>query len=328
MARSAGPSLRHEGGTSIAIWAASAENIRDIARALRFGALVGMPTETVYGIAANAFNEDAVRRTFEIKGRPSDNPLIVHLSGLEQMGLVASEWSSAAEALAERFWPGPLTLVVPKTSEISDAVTAGLRTVAVRVPSHPVALALLREVAVPISAPSANRFTRLSPTRAEEIDPEIARELFAILDGGPCSVGIESTVVDVSTDQPRMLRPGGISRTQIEDVVGPLSRPSEGPRSSPGMYPRHYAPTTPVRCAERLAESDAGICLGVPASACQIRLPGNPDGYAAGLYSALYELDRSGGAEIVIEAPPVGPEWEAVWDRLKKAGCSYPNAHG
>ena len=329
VAASTRSSFGHAGGAGIRILEPVSENIAACAVALRSGELVGMPTETVYGIAADALNEDAVRRTFEIKGRPSDNPVIVHLPSVDHVLRVVEAWSPTAQALAQRFWPGPITLVMTKRADVSDAVTAGLSTVAVRVPSHPVALELLARADVPISAPSANRFTGLSPTAAGEIDPAIGDHLFAILDGGACRVGIESTVVDVSGETPRILRPGGVSRAQIEEVVGPLAPLDlDRPRMSPGMYPRHYAPRTPVRCVEHLSEMDSGLCFGVPGNPFQIQLPNEPEAYATGLYSALHRLDLEDRPEIAIEAPPLGPEWEAVWDRLRKAGCSYPISNG
>ncbi len=296
------------------------EHVREAAEALLGGKLVGLPTETVYGIAAHAFDEAAVRRTFEIKERPPNNPLIVHLAGVDQVPEVAAEWPSFAATLADRFWPGPLTLVVPKAPKVPMAVTGGLDTVAVRVPLHPVAQLLLSVSRVPLSAPSANRFMGLSPTRAEHLDPSIADALFCILDGGPCEYGIESTVVDCSGPTPHILRPGGISRAQIERCLGPLESPTNSSkRRSPGQYERHYAPRAAVRIVEKLGPDDCGICLSEPVSDEQIQLPADPGKYASRLYEALRTLDLKRHPQILIEAPPDAPEWEAVWDRLRKA---------
>ncbi|MDR3689969.1 MAG: L-threonylcarbamoyladenylate synthase [Fimbriimonas sp.] len=290
------------------------------ADALRRGGLVGMPTETVYGIAAVAVNRDAVLRTFELKGRPVDNPLIVHIASADQVHLVASSFPAIARFLADAFWPGPLTLVLPKLPVVPDEVTGGLQTVAVRVPSHPVARSLIASVGLPLSAPSANAFMGLSPTRAEHVAPEIMEGLECVLDGGPCEVGLESTVVDCTGDAPIILRPGGITRSQIEITVGKLSDRATSERRSPGTYRRHYSPRTPLRVIERLGDADAGIVLSVdPSCPNQIRLPSDPVGYGSGLYAALYTLDRQSYGEIFVEAPPQTGEWEAVWDRLRKA---------
>ncbi|MGV3615596.1 MAG: L-threonylcarbamoyladenylate synthase [Fimbriimonas sp.] len=296
------------------------ENLLMAGEAIRRGELVGMPTETVYGIAADALNPDAVRRTFEAKGRPSDNPLIVHLSDVTEVDRVAADFPLAAAVLAQRYWPGPLTLVLPKQEEVPDVVTAGLDTVAVRVPDHPVARALIEAAGTPVSAPSANPFMGLSPTRAEDIPPSIAEHLTMILDGGPCEIGLESTVADVRRRPFRLLRPGRISREELEVVLEHevLGRDEEVKRS-PGQYARHYAPRTPVRLAERLEKSDAGITFGAPQNSNQISLPQEPVTFGAALYATLHDLDRRGLPEIVVEAPPADSAWEAVWDRLRRA---------
>jgi L-threonylcarbamoyladenylate synthase len=286
--------------------------------ALARGELVVMPTETVYGLAGNALDVEAVRRIFAAKGRPAENPLIVHVASVEGARGITADWPSEAQLLAEKFWPGPLTMVLPKAAVVPDSVTAGKGTVAVRVPSHPVALELLREVGMPLAAPSANRFTELSPTRSEDVDPAIAGAAFCVLDGGPCDVGIESAIVDLSAAFPILLRPGVLGRTELEAVVGPLGEPSGGVRA-PGMYPRHYAPATPVRLAVGLAESEAGITFGEPGNVNQVLLSSDPAEYAARLYATLRDLDGRGLDEIVIELPPQTPEWEAVLNRLSKA---------
>jgi len=306
------------GGGALSIVAPSAEAIRFAAQAIRDGLLVGMPTETVYGIAADAMNAAAVEATFALKGRPADNPLIIHLPSEESAGRVVSEFPESAQKLAASFWPGPLTLVLPKRPEVPSIVTAGLSTVAIRVPAHPVALDLLSAAGTPISAPSANRFMGLSPTRAEDISPEIAVGLAVILDGGPCEVGIESVVVDLSEGRPRILRPGAINAAQIEAVLGePISMGTE--RRGPGMYPRHYAPRTPVRLVERLREQDAELTFEPSNNSAQIQMSRDPGSYAARLYAALSELDRLCLEEIRVERPPQTAEWAGVNDRLQKA---------
>lgn len=296
------------------------ENIAEAAEAIRRGKLVGMPTETVYGVAADALNPEAVRRTFAAKGRPADNPLIVHLADVAEVDRVAADFPLSAAVLAQHFWPGPLTLVLPKQDEVPDAVTAGLETVAVRVPGHPVAQALIEAAGTPVSAPSANPFMGLSPTRAEDIAPEVAKHLALILDGGPCEVGLESTVVDLHEAPFRLLRPGRISREEIEEVLErEIADREEAVKRSPGLYRRHYAPRTPVRLVDRLGAEDAGLTLEAPLNANQIRLPLDPHLYGAALYASLHLLDRKGLREIAVQAPPRSAEWEAVWDRLGRA---------
>lgn len=293
--------------------------ISDAARLLRDGHLIGMPTETVYGIAANALDRKAVAATFEAKGRPSDNPLIVHVAGLDQVSLVASDVPAEAIALAKAFWPGPVTMVLHKKAYVPSEVTAGLETVAVRMPNHPVALKLIEEAGVPVSAPSANRFMGLSPTTAQMIDPSIAEKLAMIIDGGSCEVGIESTVLDLTENPPRILRPGGISQAQIEAVLG-MALVSDGAseRRSPGMYPKHYAPKTPVQIVSRLSPDQAGLSLESASGAKQISMPTRADEYARKLYRSLFELDQQHVTTIFIQAPPQTADWDAVWDRLRK----------
>jgi L-threonylcarbamoyladenylate synthase len=299
---------------------ATEENIQRAAEAIRAGKLIGMPTETVYGVAANALDKQAVLSTFAAKGRPADNPLIVHLASIDSVLDVAASFPSEARRLASQFWPGPLTLVLPKRTEVPLVTTGGLETVAVRVPAHPVARALIEAAGVPISAPSANMFMGLSPTRAEDVDPRLVASLEFVLDGGPCEVGVESTVVDVSRTEIRLLRPGGVSRASIETALGfALVDSFGGERRSPGMYPRHYAPRTPVRVVKALGPGDAGIVTGVAAAENQISLPADPVEYAAGLYTALHALDRIGASEILVQSPPETGEWEAVWNRLSRA---------
>lgn len=297
------------------------ENIALAADALRRGLLVAMPTETVYGVAADATNREAVRKVFDLKGRPPENPLIVHVATFEQVLPLVREVPPMAKVLADRFWPGPLTLVLHKSDLVPPEVTAGLDTVAIRMPKHPVALSLILAAGMPLAAPSANPFTQLSPTRAEHIDPELAKGIAHVLDGGPCFVGLESTVVDLTMNPPAILRPGGVSRGDIQAALGvPLGQiPSAKMRTSPGMYPRHYAPRVPVRLVECVPPEAAGLVLGQAANAMQIRMPRDAVAYACALYDALHRLDQQEPTAIYVERPDGGPEWEAVVDRLVKA---------
>lgn len=296
-------------------------NIQAAAEAILNGELVCMPTETVYGIAADATNPEAVQKIFEAKERPEENPLIVHVSDFVQLEDVVREWPDAAEILANRFWPGPLTLVLKKAESIPDIVTGGLDTVAVRMPDHPVALDLIEACGVPLAAPSANRFMQLSPTRADHVDPSLADRVTMILDGGPCRIGLESTVVDVSHHPPRILRPGGISRGHIQAALGrPLGQmPPNTLRRSPGLYSRHYAPKATVKLVKILGAKDTGLGFGDPQNSHQIKMPRDPQVYAAALYAALHRLDSTGPKTIAIEQPPDEPAWEAVHDRIRKA---------
>jgi L-threonylcarbamoyladenylate synthase len=220
------------------------EIIREAAACLLRGGLVAFPTETVYGLGANAFDEEAVRGIFRAKQRPAADPLIVHLASAGDLALVAAEVPAAAAKLAAAFWPGPLTLLLPKTAALPAEVTAGLETVAVRVPAHPVALALLRAAGIPVAAPSANRFAHTSPTLARHVEDDLGGRVDLILDAGPTPLGVESTVLDVLRQPPVILRPGGISRAELEAVVGAVrpALPDERLSSSPGRQPRHYAP--------------------------------------------------------------------------------------
>ncbi|MCH7904637.1 MAG: threonylcarbamoyl-AMP synthase [Armatimonadetes bacterium] len=300
---------------------ATTESIKEAARVLREGGLVVIPTETVYGLACDALNVEAVRKVYEVKGRPTENPLIVHIADFDSLGDVAESWPDACERLAERFWPGPLTLVLPRKATVPKETTGGLDTIAVRVPQHPVALDFIREVGGPIAAPSANPFMGLSPTSADAIDPQIGEGAEMVLDGGRCDVGLESTVVDLSGDHPRVLRPGGVTRAQVQAVVGgPLGHhPPPNVKASPGMYPRHYAPQAKLILVTAVADGQVGLKLqGEPCSG-QIRMPLDPRAYAANLYAALRSLDQDGVREIAVEMPPESPDWEAVLDRLKKA---------
>lgn len=315
--------------------------IAKAAAVLRSGGLVAFPTETVYGLGANALDAAAVARVFEAKGRPPSNPLIVHIAEADRVSEVAADWPDIAGRLAERFWPGPLTLVLPKRRELPDIVTAGGPTVAVRVPAHPVAEALLKEAGVPVVAPSANRSMELSPTTAAHVIRGLGGRIDLVLDGGPTSGGIESTVLDVTTDPPRLLRPGLVSPAEIAAIVGRIIRSGE-PASresvarSPGQMPRHYAPRAPLELVDgdgrdRVAALTAsGGHIGWVtwpgaadvSKAVRMNLSPDPVVYAAGLYAALHDLDAAGVERIVVARPPEDDAWLAVRDRLRRAAHS------
>jgi L-threonylcarbamoyladenylate synthase len=283
------------------------------AKLIRAGRLVAFPTETVYGLGANALDAEAVARIFDAKGRPHSSPLIVHVDSIAMAQTLAAEWPAAADALARRYWPGPLTLVLPKREMVPDIVTAGLPTVALRVPAHPIALELIRTAGAPIAAPSANRFTELSPTAASHV-PEGLADL--TLDGGPCAVGIESTVVSLA-DGPVLLRPGTIPATELEEVIGAIriagSADIGAAHPSPGMHERHYRPRTPLYLDREPAEG-RGIRLRLGHE-----LPADPRTYAALIYGSLHQLDALGLDWISVELPPDTAEWAGVRDRLMRA---------
>jgi L-threonylcarbamoyladenylate synthase len=306
------------------------------AQVLRAGGLVAFPTETVYGLGASALDANAVAKIFAAKGRPARNPIIVHVADITAARKLASAWPEIAQHLAARFWPGPLTLVLPKQPVVPDIVTAGGATVALRLPAHPVALALLRECGVPLAAPSANRSTELSPTLADHVVQSLGDAIDLVLDAGPTSGGLESTVLDVTCTPPRLLRPGLVTRAEIESLIGRIdvaaeSVQSEAPRS-PGQMHRHYAPRTPL---EVTANSRARVMdlvsqgkrVGwlthrdedVPPAVLRILLPGDSVSYSARLYAALHQLDAAKLDRIVVEAPPADDDWLAVHDRLCRA---------
>jgi L-threonylcarbamoyladenylate synthase len=296
------------------------EEIEKASEIVRSGGLVVFPTETVYGLGANALDAAAVKKIFALKGRPATSPLIVHVSSVEQAGELAADWSEEAEALARAYWPGPLTVVVPKRATIPDEVTAGLGTVGLRIPRHPVAIELLRMAGVPIAAPSANRFTQLSPTTAQHVRDAFGEETPFLLDGGPCEVGLESTVVAVTKDGLEVLRPG---MAFVEDAVA-AAEPGEPAHRSPGQHKRHYSPRTRVLLVThgKLPNTGRGAYLWIrrEASAVEtIRMPAVPEAYAAQLYGRLHELDRRGLDWIAVEFPPEAREWAAIRDRLTRA---------
>lgn len=316
------------------------EAIAQAAAVLRGGGLVAFPTETVYGLGANARDGAAVARIFSAKGRPANNPLIVHLAAIEQLPVVAREWPEIADRLAKRFWPGPLTLVLKKQPNLPGIVTAGGPTVAVRIPAHSIALALLKATDVPVAAPSANRSERLSPTQAQHVLRDLNGRIDLILDGGPTPGGLESTVLDVTRSPPRLLRPGLVAPAELEAIIGPIDwrlRAAEVeavPMPSPGMLHRHYAPRAPLECVEHSARTRVeeytapGTLVGwltfdadqqPPAGVRMMAMPGVPAAYASRIYAALHALDDAGVTRIIVELPPSDEEWLAVRDRLLRA---------
>lgn len=294
------------------------------AEAIRAGQLVAFPTETVYGLGANALDPAAVARIYEAKGRPASSPLIVHVASIDQARELAAEWPESAQKLAERFWPGPLTLVVRKKPVVPDSVTADLDSVGLRMPANSIALALIREAGVPLAAPSANRFAQLSPTTAQHVRESLGDRVLIILDGGPTDVGIESTVLAVSP--PCLLRPGSITREQIERVVGPIGlNKSEHTNRSPGQHPRHYQPRTRLilaRADELTDGRGAFLFISVPGKATQpIQMPSDARTYAQRLYALLHELDTQNLDWIAVEPPPATSEWDGIRDRLRRAAA-------
>lgn len=319
------------------------EAIAQAAERLLQGDLVAFPTETVYGLGANALDAEAVAKIFAAKGRPARNPLIVHVAAAAAARAVVTSWPEAAARLAEQFWPGPLTLVLPRREAIPDIVTGGGPTVGVRIPAHPVAQALLRAAGVPVAAPSANRSLQISPTRAEHVAQSLGGRIPLILDGGPTSGGLESTVLDLSGPQPQLLRPGLLSPAEIEAVIGPILRQdalpapaTDAPLPAPGMLSRHYAPRAPLELNTNHQERvrrllAAGRRVGwLTFETPPVALPGliavsmsrDPALYSARLYAALHELDAVNVDVILVDAPPMEEGWLAVRDRLQRAAVA------
>jgi L-threonylcarbamoyladenylate synthase len=308
---------------------ATRENLERAAALLREGKLVAFPTETVYGLGANALDPTAVRRIYEAKGRPSTSPLIVHVASIDAARELVTEWPQSAQHLAERFWPGPLTLVLPKRAIVPDIVTAGLPSVGIRIPANPVARELLELARIPIAAPSANRFTQLSPTTAAHVQESLGDRVDLILDGGACEVGIESTVVALTGSEARLLRPGMVSRTELEEVIGTKLSATAEPRQekaheSPGMHVRHYQPKTRLLLSASPPSEGRGAVLHLQSgyqAAYKIAMPVDPHEYAAKLYQMLHELDALHLDWIWVEMPPDEPQWEGVRDRLRRAAA-------
>lgn len=319
--------------------------LQEAAELLRSGRLVAFPTETVYGLGAHALDERAVERIYDAKGRPSRNPIIVHVASAQAARELALEWTPTAEALARAFWPGPITLVTRKRDVIPDIVTAGRDTVGLRVPAHRVALALLIEAGIPIAAPSANMSTQVSPTTAQHVVRGLGDRVDLILDGGQTPVGIESTVVDVTGTVPRILRPGMISHEAIARIAGAAEiawaeahdEQEEAPRS-PGSLGRHYAPRARVRL---FAPETGGAALGdariainqgrrvgamvftpLPLELTESHtMPATPEAYARALYATLHALDEQKCDLVLIERPPESSDWMAIRDRLERAAA-------
>ncbi|MDI6710950.1 MAG: L-threonylcarbamoyladenylate synthase [Thermoanaerobacterales bacterium] len=327
------------------------------AAVIRRGGLVAFPTETVYGLGADATNGAAVRRIFAAKGRPADNPLIVHISAMDELRPLVRDVPDVARALAGAFWPGPLTLVLPAAPSLPREVTAGLDTVGVRMPDHPVALALIRAAGVPLAAPSANASGRPSPTTAAHVLDDLGGRIDAVLDGGPAPVGVESTVLDLTATPPAVLRPGGVTVEQLEAVLGRAAvadRKGEngGPPRSPGMKYRHYAPRTPLvlfegpppavaeairrRAAEARAAGRRAVVLAAPETAGlyapePVVVTGprdRPDKVAAALYDALRRADAAGADVILAEGPAPGGLGGTVLERLRRAATEIVLSKG
>jgi len=313
----------------------------DIARAvtaLARGEVIAFPTETVYGLGADASNPEAVGRIYALKGRPASHPVIVHLASVDAIGGWARRIPDSARTLAGRFWPGPLTLILERAPGVLDCVTGGQETVALRVPSHPVAQALLAAFGGGVAAPSANRFGRVSATTAAHVREEFGTGVGVVLDGGESDVGIESTIVDVSGDAPVLLRPGGIGLEALEDALGvALAAPGAHAPRAPGTLAAHYAPGTPLMLVEadlvtelvaslsrqekRVAVLSFSRLRPFAPGLTWVAAPDDPAGYAHALYANLRTLDRSHSDVIVVESPPRRPEWFAVLDRLTRAAA-------
>ncbi len=318
--------------------------VRRAADLLAAGEAVALPTETVYGLAANAWDENAVAKIFQIKGRPANNPVIVHVASLAMARRCAREFPATAEKLAHSFWPGPLTLVVPRADAIPPIVTAGGRTVGVRWPAHPFIQAVIRQCNFPLAAPSANLSGRVSPTTAEHVRAQLDGKIPLIVDGGPSSVGLESTVLDVTVWPPEILRPGMIHAATLASVTGRIATRTANPESStlrsPGLLRKHYAPRAKLILLHWRDEADLRrqlATLHLPPATCFVlayaQIPAGPDfanvsvmpheaeAFARALYAALHRCDEEGARTIVVEAPPDTPEWSAVADRLHRAAA-------
>lgn len=322
--------------------------IAEAAAIIRAGGLVAFPTETVYGLGADGLNPAAVARIFAAKERPATDPLILHVAEPEALSLLVLEVPPTAIELARRFWPGPLTLVLPKRPIVPDIVTAGLPTVAVRVPAHPVALALIRAAGTPIAAPSANRFGHTSPTTAQHVQDDLGDRIDLILDAGPTSIGVESTVLDLTRPVPTILRPGGLPRETLEAVLGPVAvqtRVAEGPQPSPGLLPKHYAPRTPMilvvgpppqmrsvlrelvaryaaqdhRIGLLVAEEDREAIADLPVEMVALGPEGDLERVARRLYEGLRELDARGLSLIIARDFGAHGLGLAIRDRLTRA---------
>ncbi|HEV7925204.1 MAG TPA: L-threonylcarbamoyladenylate synthase [Verrucomicrobiae bacterium] len=321
------------------------EAVKLAAELLRAGQLVALPTETVYGLAANAWDVEAVRRIFEAKGRPAENPIIVHVASLELARSCVSAWPAAADRLAAAFWPGPLTLVLPRSEEIPSLVTASGATVGVRWPSHPFIQAVIQACGFPLAAPSANLSTELSPTAAEHVRKSLGAKISLIIDGGPADVGIESSVLDLTSTPPRLLRPGMISADSLQAVLGEgaveIGGAPEAIARSPGQLLRHYSPEARLEVLRWRDEADLAAQVSafglarekihlVTHSHVPLReqfgrvafIPPNAEAFARALYAELHRSDEAGAELIIVEAPPPAESWRGIADRLRRAAYS------
>ncbi len=327
-------------------WPLFQEAVRRATDLLRVGEVVALPTETVYGLAANALDAAAVARIYEIKGRPAHNPIIVHVANQEMARSCVAHWPPAADSLARAFWPGPLTLVLPKSRTIPDIVTAGGPTVGIRWPSHPFIQAVIQECGFPLAAPSANLSNHLSPTNAQHVREQLGDRLRLIVDGGQAQVGLESTVLDLTSTPPHVLRPGMIYAESLAAVIGEISdatnlRPATEVLRSPGLWPRHYAPKARLLVLYWQDETDLRSQIGsrlssgvrvhviahtkIPSPGTFVEvsvIPHDAEAFARALYAELHRCDAAGAELIVVEAPPQTVEWRAIEDRLNRAAAS------
>jgi L-threonylcarbamoyladenylate synthase len=313
---------------------------------LRAGEVIALPTETVYGLAANAFNAEAVRRIYGIKGRPAHNPIIVHVASIEMAKACAQSWPAAAEKSAAAFWPGPLTIILPRSSQIPSIVTAGGETVGIRWPSHPFIQAVIRACGFPLAAPSANPANQVSPTNAEHVSRSLGDLVPLIVDGGQSQVGIESTVVDLSVEPARVLRPGMIHDESLAAVLGelggnqPFPAKPMGTLRSPGLLAKHYSPKARLLLSRWENEADLNAQIsktGTPPARVHIIahtripfssglggvsvIPHDAEAFARAIYAELHRCDEAGAELIIVELPPEGAEWRAIADRLRRAAA-------
>ncbi|WP_291271111.1 L-threonylcarbamoyladenylate synthase [Geothrix sp.] len=313
--------------------------IREAAAILASGGLVAFPTETVYGLGADGLNPEAVARIYAAKGRPATNPVILHVADAGAARALVSRWPAEAQALVERFWPGPLTLVLPASETVPAIVRAGGPSVALRCPAHPVALALIRAAGRPLAAPSANRSQHLSPTRAEHVASSLGEAVDLILDGGATAAGLESTILDLSGEAPRILRPGPIQPAELAALIGPVDlwagAVKAGVRqAAPGMAERHYAPRARLElvapgsglaaASGRVAYVALGVLPHLPGGVRGVLLPLDAEAVGTRLYALLHELDDAGFERILMERPPETEAWLAVRDRLRRASAKEP----
>lgn len=315
------------------------DELQQAVRLLEQGQVIGLPTETVYGLAADALNPTALALIFSIKGRPSHHPLILHLADASWLPHYTHSLPPSALLLANAFWPGPLTLLVPKSDQVPDAVTGGRPTVAVRVPAHPLARQVIQNLGRPVAAPSANRFGSVSPTSKQHVLDDLGNDVPLVLDGGPCSIGVESTIVDCTSDSPRLVRPGSVSRADLERVLGVAVPDQDGSVQAPGTLASHYAPRAPVLLVsqEELTKQlgseaqNLGLLLGVitqapfdqtvPAHVRLIVLPEDLPAAAQRLYASLRQLDEQGCTRILSTLPPEEGVGLAMADRLRRAAA-------